>query len=110
MFQSHVFQMQQEIHFFFVFVGLLRKEIDKVEMSQYFGVDYDSDQELNKEETESDYNSADERDIRNVITYDIDKMFEIVKKRDFNKWSIPTIHSKYKLIKDGDAGRKQLSR
>lgn len=56
-----------------------------------------------------EYFSDDESTLK-IVDYDIEKMFEIVKKRDFSKWSISTIHDRYEKIHLNDAGRKQLSR
>lgn len=83
--------------------------MDKLEMSQYDGIECDSDEEIQEEESDAEYYSDDES-IRKRVDYDLDKMFEIVKKRDFNKWSMSTIHHKYRQIYDSDAGRKQISR
>lgn len=77
-------------------------------MTQYSGIECDSDEE-HEHESDEEYFS-DEGEHRTAIDYDIDKMFEIVNKRLFNKWSMRTIHSKYTKISDGDTGRKQLSR
>lgn len=87
---------------------MLRKEVDKVEMSQYDGIEYDSDDEF-REESDDEYQS-DEDIERHICTYDIEKMFEIITKRDFNKWRLATLQHRYKQIKLGEAGRKQLSR
>lgn len=87
---------------------MLRKEIDKVQMSQYVGIECNSDEEIYEEADEESY--SDDEAFRKVIDYDLDKMFEIVKKRDFSKWSMRTIHNRYAKVSDGDAGRKQISR
>lgn len=92
-----------------MFLGLLRKEVDKVEMAQYFGVECDSDEEINEDESDCEYFS-DPGDQRHSVDYDIEKMFEIVKKRDFNKWSLKTIHHHYPKITDNPSGRMQISR
>lgn len=94
---------------FYNCLGLLRKEVDKVQMSQYFGLECDSDDEMPEVESDAEYFSDDEV-VRQAIDYDIEKMFEIVKKRDFDKWSMSTIHNKYRKVHEGDAGRKQISR
>lgn len=78
-------------------------------MSQYIGLECDSDDEIQEDDSEIQYFSDDES-TRSVVDYDIEKMFEIVKKRDFSKWSISTIHGRYNKIHLDDAGRKQLSR
>lgn len=87
---------------------MLRNEIDKVQISQYVGIECDSDEELNEDTDEESY--SDDETLRKVIDYDLDKMFEIVKKRDFNNWAMGTIHHNYKKVSEGDAGRKQISR
>lgn len=89
--------------------GLLRKEVDKVQMSQYVGLECDSDEEINEDESNTEYFS-DDGATRKTVDYDLDKMFEIVKKRDFNKWSLSTIHHHYTKVSLGENGRKQLSR
>lgn len=91
-------------------LGLLRREIDEVEMSQYFGLDYDSDEEWEGGDDDKEYSSADESTSGHAVTYNIEKMFEIIQKRDFNEWSLPNIHHNYRQIKEGDAGRKQIQR
>lgn len=90
------------------FPELLRKEIDNIQMSQYFGLECDSDEEL-QDESDEEYYSEDES-LRKTVDYDIDKMFEIIKCRDFNKWSLSHIHNRYKKIDGGPNGRMQLSR
>lgn len=77
-------------------------------MSQYFGLECDSDEEL-QDESDEEYYSEDES-LRKTVDYDIDKMFEIIKCRDFNKWSLSHIHNRYKKIDGGPNGRMQLSR
>lgn len=78
-------------------------------MSEFDDIECDSDDEIQEMEPDSEFFSDDEP-TRKVIDYDLDKMFEIVKRRDFNKWSMTTIHHIYKKISVGDAGRKQISR
>lgn len=78
-------------------------------MSQYLGVECDSDEELNQDESDEEYEGDNEAQ-QKPIDYDLDKMFEIIKKRDFNKWSLSTIHSKYTKISDTPSGRMQLTR
>lgn len=92
------------------FLDLLRKEIDEVEKSLYFGLDYDSDEEWQGDDDDEECASADEASSRQPVTYDIEKMFEIIQKRDINEWNLKTIHHHYKQIHEGDAGRKQISR
>lgn len=90
-------------------LGLLRKEIDKVEMSHYFGIECDSDDEVEEDESDAEYFS-DDQVLRKTIDYDLEKMFEIIKKRDFNNWSLRTIQNHYTKISDGAAGRMQIMR
>lgn len=92
-------------------IGLLRKEIDKIEKSEYLGVAFNSDEEEEAEENESDreYFSDDET-VRKVIDYYIDTMFKIVQLRTSNKWSMATIHSRFRKVSEGEAGKKQISR
>lgn len=92
----------------FKFLELLVKEVDKVQMSQYFGIECDSDDEI-KEDSDEEYYSDDEA-VRKVIDYNLDTMFEIVNKRDFHHWKLETIRHKWTKISVGDAGRKQISR
>lgn len=91
-------------------IGLLRKEVDKVQWAQYVGVECDSDDEIEEDESDAEYFSEDEVTQRNTVDYDLDKMFEIVKKRDFNNWSISTIHHHYRHVSDGPAGKIQITR
>lgn len=95
---------------FCILKGLLRKEIDKIEASQYFGIECDSDEEMNEDESDVEYFSEDETSPRKAIDYDLDKMFEIVKKRDFNKWSMQTINTHYRKISPDASGRMQITR
>lgn len=91
-------------------LGLLRKEVDKLEMSQYSGLECDSDEEiLEDDDSDPEYVSDDEV-VRKQIDYDLDKMFDIVKKRDFNKWKMSTIHHEFRKVSDGDRGKMQISR
>lgn len=92
-----------------VFKGLLRMEVDKREMSVVYGIECDSDEEVLEDESDAEYFS-DEGEQREVIQYDLETMFEIVKKRDFHKWSLESIQSRYRKMHLGDSGRKQLSR
>lgn len=87
----------------------MQKEIDKQETSYHIGTGFDSDQEI-IEDSEDEYNSADEADMRRSLPYDLDTMFEIIKKRDFHKWSLATIHHRYTKIVDSAGGRTQISR
>lgn len=82
--------------------------MDKIEASHYIGIECDSDQEL--QEDEPDECLSDDEDVRNVIDYDLDKMFDIIWKRDFNKWDLSTIHQHYPKVSEGDSGQKQISR
>lgn len=90
-------------------IDLLNKEMDKIEKSQYIGIECDSDEEFQEDESDVDYQSDDASTSKGV-DYDIDKMFQIIKYRDFNKWSMSHIHNRFKQIHDGENGRKQLSR
>lgn len=78
-------------------------------MSLYIGEECDSDEELNQDESDEEYTSEDEVQ-RKPLDYDLDKMFEILNKRDFHKWSLATIHNKYKKISNDPSGRVQLHR
>lgn len=79
-------------------------------MGQFFGLEHDSDEEMQyDDQSDAEYQSDDDTP-RTVIDYDIEKMFDIIQKRDFNGWSLKTIHHHYKKIKEGETGRKQLSR
>lgn len=87
---------------------MLRKEVDKLEIAQYIGIECDSDEEMNEDESDAEYFSDDEA--RKTIDYDLEKMFEIIKKKDFSNWSYSTIHHHYRKIDEGPNGRKQISR
>lgn len=50
-------------------LDLLRKEVDKVRMSQYIGIECDSDEEMTEDETYSEQYSDDEA-TRKVLDYD----------------------------------------
>lgn len=91
-------------------LGLLRKEHDKIEMSQYIGLECDSDVDIDEDESDPEYSSDDGGVYGKSLDYDLDKMFEIVSKRDFNKWSMGTIHHRYTKIAQGETDRKQISR
>lgn len=90
-------------------IGMLRKEVDEVEMSQYFGIECDSDEEGHEDESDAEYFSDDEIH-RKSVDYDLERMFEIICKRDFNNWSMATIHSRYRKISDGASGKMQITR
>jgi len=90
-------------------LGLLRKEVDRVEMFQYFGIECDSDDEIEEDESDAEYFS-DDQVVRRAVNYDLEKMFEIIKKRDFNNWSMDTIHNHYTKVDTGNSGRMQLTR
>lgn len=75
-------------------------------MSQYDGLDYGSADEFNEFGSDDEYQSEDD-DQRFVCTYGLDTMFEIITKRDFNKWKLGTIIQHYRQVRQG---RKQLSR
>lgn len=78
-------------------------------MSQYFGTECDSDDEIEEDESDAEYFS-DDQVLRKTIDYDLEKMFEIIKKRDFNNWSLGTICHHYRKIDEGSTGRMQLTR
>lgn len=88
---------------------VLRNEMDKVHTSQFIGLECDSDEEVLEDESDVDYHSDDDS-TRKVVDYDIDKMFQIIKHRDFSKWSMSHIHHVFRKVHEDDAGRKQLSR
>lgn len=79
-------------------------------MSQYFGIEHDSDEELQENETDGEEYESDDQTLRQTIDYDLDKMFEIINKRDFNKWSMSTIHTRYRKVRGDDYGRVQIFR
>lgn len=91
------------------YLGMLRKEIDRVETFQYFGTECDSDVEIEEDESDAEYFS-DDQVVRRPVDYSLDKMFEIIKKRDFHNWLMPTIHHAYNKIHADDSGRMQLTR
>lgn len=84
--------------------------MDNKEWAAYVGIECDSDLELEEDESDAEGFSEDEALQRQAITYDIEKMDEIIRKRDFNNWSLATIHNRYKQIQDGSTGRSQLTR
>lgn len=98
-----------KINQFFLLLDFLRKQLDVLQISEFDGIECDSDEEIQEIDSDSEYYSDDET-TRNIIDYDLDKMFEIVKLRDFHKWSISSINHRYRKISNGDTGRKQISR
>lgn len=98
-----------KINQFFLLLDFLRKQLDVLQISEFDGIECDSDEEIQEIDSDSEYYSDDET-TRNIIDYDLDKMFEIVKLRDFHKWSINSIHHRYRKVSNGDTGRKQISR
>lgn len=97
------------IVFIFDLLDMLQDEVNKVEMSQYIGLECDSDEEEMEDGSDTDY-SSDDDSTRYVVGYDIDKMFEIINYRDFRQWSVEHIANRFRKIHTGDSGRKQLSR
>lgn len=90
--------------------GLLQREIDRTEFSQSIGLECDSDQDMD-DDSDDEYHSADEAPTQKKMKYtDIDTMFDIVNKRYLHKWSMSTLHSRYKLIPDNESGRKEIWR
>lgn len=90
-------------------IGLLSHEIQKSEMHDYLNLQLDSDGEMDPD-SDPDYQSADEATQRKPLDYDIDAMFEVIKKRDDHHWSLAHIHNRWKKISDDAYGRTQLSR
>lgn len=88
----------------------MRKEADKVQVSQFDGLECDSDEEEHGHASDTEYSSSDDESPRQVVDYDLDKMFQIIKYRDFHSWSLEHIHNRFNKIRVGEAGRKQLSR
>lgn len=88
---------------------LLKKEIDEKEQHDYAGVHCDSDLEY-EDDSDEEYFSDTEVEIRKKLKYDIDTMFEIIYKRDFNKWSLSSIHNRWTQISKEDYGRVQIHR
>lgn len=78
-------------------------------MSQYFGLECDSDDEIEEDESDAECFS-DDQIVRKSIDYDLEKMFEIITKRDFKNWSMSTIHHHYKKVSEGSTGKMQLTR
>lgn len=78
-------------------------------MFQYFGTECDSDDEIEEDESDAEYFS-DDQVVRKTIDYSLEKMFEIIKKRDFNNWSMGTICHHFTKLSDGSTGRMQLTR
>lgn len=93
----------------FTLIELIRKEVDEKENTDYIGIDYDSDIEP-IEQSDDEYQSDSEVEVRKPLTYDIDTMFDIIYKRDYRQWSLSTIHSKYKQVSSDPYGRVQLHR
>lgn len=74
------------------------------------GVDFDSDQEI-ESDSDDEFHSDTEAQPRLMVNYDIDTMFEIVRKRDFNNWKLCTISNRYKQIStNSSTGRSQITR
>lgn len=75
------------------------------------GLDYDSDlEEIDEDGSDSEYHSADDAVDKSSLKYDLDKMFEIVYKRDYRNWNLKTVHKFYRKITDGPYGRVQMHR
>lgn len=70
----------------------------------------DIDEEI-KPDSDDEYSSDEETASHSQMPYDVDKMFEIIDKRDNHKWSVPKLQHDYtKLLANPDSMRKQLSR
>lgn len=71
---------------------------------------FSSDVEESKSDEEEVYSET-EKESRRPLDYDLDKMFEIVQKRENNKWSLQTIKNHYKKISDNPGtARSQIWR
>lgn len=90
-------------------LDMLHKETEKSEEANYTEVEINFDQE-NIDDSDDEAYSEDEATDRKSITYDIEKMFEIIHKRDYNKWSLSHIHNRYPQISSSAYGRTQISR
>lgn len=69
---------------------ILENEYEKKEIEDLNGVGFDYDQEI-ESDSDDGFHSDTELQHTGTLNYDIDTMFEIVRKRDFNNWSLPTI-------------------
>lgn len=82
-------------------------------MSQYAGLDNNSNNEVvEDDDTDPESHSADEGNILATMTHDIDKMYKILKKRDFIsiRGHCKNHHHLKQVNFDGNTGRKQLPR
>lgn len=79
-------------------------------MRQYFGIECDSDEEMDVQDSDVSVCYSEFAEKRTTIDYDLDKMFEIVEKRDLCNWSMTSINKHYRKIAIGSTGRQQISR
>lgn len=86
-------------------IELLCKEIDDKEKEDYTYIDIDSDMEIEEESDDEAY-SADEAPQRKVISYDIEKMFEIIERRDYHGWAIDTLKNRYRQLSENKSTAK----
>lgn len=87
----------------------MQQEIDKNDYEDFIGVSFDHEQEIY--ESDEEYYSESEVGERKMPKYDLDTMYDIIQRRDFNKWSLSTITHRYKqLSKNETTTRKQISR
>ena len=79
------------------------------EDEDFADVQINFDEEFIDDSADETY-SEDEGVERKRIKYDIDKMFEIIHKRDYRNWSLQSIHHNYTQIASSAYGRTQISR
>lgn len=104
-------QWEYEVETKFICTGLVRKEIEGREKEDFVTLGIDSDHELDSSDDEDAYHSESEANYRKTVDYDLDKMFEIIRRRDSNKWSINTLQHRYhKLSANPSTFRSQLTR
>lgn len=88
---------------------MLNREIEKCKENDYIGIPSDFDAEK-KEDLENEYFIKNVTINRKLLDYNINKMCEIIHKRDFNNWSLTTIHHHYTKIYNNNSGQMQLKR
>lgn len=98
------------LDFEYVWTAFLKNESER-EIDNLIGVGIDWDEE-SECDSDDEIHSEDEIERRAILklNYDIDTMYEIVCRRDFNQWNLSSISHRYRQIVNSSTGRSQISR
>lgn len=88
---------------------MLQKQMKRREDEDFVEVQIDFDEDYADDSDDETYSEDEGMEVKRM-KYDIDKMFEIIHKRDYRNWSLATIHNHYTQISSSAYGRTQISR